>query len=272
MYNRGMNNFTFLDRDTIAATVPSALATTHDGLRSDRYRFVPTVEVIDSMEANGWGVVKIRAPKARMVRSQSFGLHQVEFQDRNAVAIQDPRSKVTGRGIFPRIHIINSHNGASRFEVLAGMYALVCSNGLMISTGSVGEFSVRHNAAFSVEEAHRVIAQFRSRMDAMHETVERWNAVQLTPEQANEFAIAAARIRWNKPEDIMPEPSQLLLLNRPEDAGNSLWATFNTVQENLMDGGFKRNRRQVRKMTHIRESNRINMELWDLAVQTAAQV
>jgi hypothetical protein len=28
----------------------------------------------------------------------------------------------------------------------------------------------------------------------------------------------------------------------------------------------------VRKMTHIRESNRINMELWDLAVQTAAQV
>jgi hypothetical protein len=39
-----------------------------------------------------------------------------------------------------------------------------------------------------------------------------------------------------------------------------------------MDGGFKRNRRQVRKMTHIRESNRINMELWDLAVQTAAQV
>ena len=169
MYTRGMNTFTFLDRDTIAATVPSALATTHDGLRSDRYRFVPTVEVIESMEANGWGVVKIRAPKARMQRSQAFGLHQVEFQDRNAVAIEDPRSRVQGRGIFPRIHIINSHNGASRFEVLAGMYAMVCSNGLMISTGSVGEFSVRHNAAFSVEEAHRVIAQFRSRMDAMRE-------------------------------------------------------------------------------------------------------
>jgi len=46
-------NTTFLTRDDVAAVTPSAIATSHDGRRSDRYRFVPTVEIIDSMEANG---------------------------------------------------------------------------------------------------------------------------------------------------------------------------------------------------------------------------
>jgi hypothetical protein len=260
-------NTTFLTRDDVAAVTPSAIATSHDGRRSDRYRFVPTVEIIDSMEANGWGVARIRAPKSRTSLSREFGLHQLEFQDRNAVGIADPRQQ--GNPIFPRIHIINSHNGTSRFEVLAGLYAMVCSNGLMVSAGSVGEFSVRHNASFNAEEAHRIIGEFRERMGTLAEAVDKWSSVQLDREQATQFAIAAARIRWNKSDDAMPEPIALLQANRIVDAGDDLWRTFNRVQENLIGGGFKRSRRVARKVSQLRESNRINSELWDLASQTA---
>jgi hypothetical protein len=258
----------FFTRDDVAGIVPSAVSSTHDGLRSDRYRFVPTVDIIESMEANGWGVVAARAPKARKMRSKEFGIHQLEFQDRNTqTAIQDPRQ--AGHPIFPRIHIINSHNGTSRFEVLAGLYAMVCANGLMVSAGSVGEFSVRHNASFSAEEAHRIIGEFRQRMGTMAEAVEGWSRIRLEPEQRTQFATAAARIRWNNPEEPMPEPSSLLQAARIADMGADLWTTFNVVQENLIGGGFKRSRRVARKVTQLRESNRINSELWDLASQTA---
>lgn len=264
----------FLTRHDISNAVPSALADAHDGRRSNRYTFVPTTEIVDSMEANGWGVVRARGPKSRTELSRGFGLHQLEFQDRNAVAFQDPRARgrATGAPIFPRIHIINSHNGTSRFEVLAGLYAMVCSNGLMVSAGSVGEFSVRHNSSFDAEEAHRIIGEFRSRMGKLNDAIECWASINLSTEQQRAFATAAARIRWNKPDDIMPDADTLLQRNREEDGAPNLWTVFNVVQENLIGGGFKRSRRVARPISQLRESNRINAELWDLAETTACQL
>lgn len=261
----------FLTRHDLTNQLPSALAESHDGRRSNRYTFVPTTEIVDSMEANGWGVVRARGPKSRTELSRGFGLHQLEFQDRNAVAFVDPRSHglATSKPIFPRIHIINSHNGTSRFEVLAGLYAMVCSNGLMVSAGSIGEFSVRHNSSFNAEEAHRIIGQFRERMASLSESIDVWGRINMDSEQQRAFATAAARIRWNKPDDIMPDADTLLQRRRTEDNGSNLWTVFNVVQENVIGGGFKRSRRVARPISQLRESNRINAELWDLAQNTA---
>lgn len=261
------NTCQFLTRHDLTNQLPSALAESHDGRRSNRYTFVPTTEIVDSMEANGWGVVRARGPKSRTELSRGFGLHQLEFQDRNAVAFSDPR--VSSKAIFPRIHIINSHNGTSRFEVLAGLYAMVCANGLMVSAGSVGEFSVRHNSSFNAEEAHRIIGQFRERMASLSESIEVWGRINMDSEQQRAFATAAARIRWNKPDDIMPDADTLLQRRRTEDNGSNLWTVFNVVQENVIGGGFKRSRRVARPISQLRESNRINAELWDLAQNTA---
>lgn len=268
------NTCQFLTRHDLINQLPSALAESHDGRRSNRYTFVPTTEIVDSMEANGWGVVRARGPKSRTELSRGFGLHQLEFQDRNAVAFVDPRSHglATSKPIFPRIHIINSHNGTSRFEVLAGLYAMVCSNGLMVSAGSVGEFSVRHNSSFDAEEAHRIIGEFRSRMGKLNEAIEVWAGIDLSTEQQRNFATSAARIRWNKPDDILPDATMLLQRNRTEDNGSNLWTVFNVVQENLIGGGFKRSRRIARPISQLRESNRINAELWDLAETTSLQL
>jgi hypothetical protein len=259
----------FLTRHDLSNIVPSALANEHDGRRSNRYTFVPTTDIVDSMEANGWGVVRARGPKSRTELSRGFGLHQLEFQSRDAVAIADPRMNGIGaKPIFPRIHIINSHNGTSRFEVLAGLYALVCSNGLMVSTSSVGEFSVRHNNGFNADEAHRIIGEFRDRMVGLGKAIDLWGKVELDRDQQRTFAAQAARIRWNKPDDIMPDADTLLFRHRPEDNGSNLWTVFNVVQENVIGGGFKRSRRVARPVSQIRESNRINSELWALAENT----
>ena len=262
------NNCQFLSRHDLSQMIPSAVAESHDGRRSNRYKFVPTLDIIKSMEVNGWGVAKARGPKSRTELSRDFGFHQLEFQDHAQRAFVDPRNP-HAQPIFPRIHILNSHNGTSKFEILAGLYAMVCSNGLMVSAGSVGEFSVRHNASFNAEEAHRIIGEFRARMGGIGETIEKWAGIKLDAGQASEFATQAARIRWNKADDIIPDPSTLLAAHRQEDAGSDLWTRFNVVQENLIGGGFKRSRRVARPVSQIRESNRINSELWDLALAYA---
>ena len=257
-------NKPFLTTEDVQRISPSALAASHDGRRSDRYSFVPTIDIINSMEANGWGIVEAKGPKTRTELSRGFGLHQLTFQEHNATAIADPRAP-SEKPIFPRIHIINSHNGTTKFEIFAGLYALVCSNGLVISKSTVGEFSVRHNNGFSKDDAFEAISQFRNRLSDVASTIDGWRATNLQSEQANAFAAQAARIRWNKPSDVIPEPEILLSPRRTEDAGSDLWSRFNVVQENLIGGGFKRSRREARPLSHIKESNRVNSELWDLA-------
>lgn len=234
------------------------MASARNGIHS-----FPTRSIIEAMDAKGWGVVEAKVPKARVQRSRDFGIHQLVFQARIQTAIQDPRQGL----IYPRLHIINSHNGTSPISVFAGLYALICTNGLIVSHGSVGEFRQRH-AKFSIEDAHAHIAQLTDSMDGMSEKVNAWGQLDLTSEQRNTFATKAARIRWNKPEDSIPETESILQPQRMADEGTNLWTTFNVVQENLLRGGYSRNKRKTRTVNNIRENLRINQNLWALAEAT----
>jgi hypothetical protein len=44
----------------------------------------------------------------------------------------------------PEVVVINSHDGACAFRLIAGLYRLVCSNGLMVSDGEIASIAVRH--------------------------------------------------------------------------------------------------------------------------------
>lgn len=262
----------FLTRDQVAATVPSALAETHDGMRSDRYSFVRTLDIVEAMEANGWGVVKATCPKARKERSRDFGIHRLEFQSKDQTfSLGDPRSNSSNGRLFPRIHVLNSHNGTSRFTIHAGFYAIICSNGLVISYGSVGAINVRHNQGFSQFDAMQAISQFQADIPKLTDGIQNWNKLQLNEQQRTEFATKAARIRWNKPDDILPDVASILNPRRAEDTQSDLWTVFNRAQENIIQGGFSRNQRKARPVSQIREDLRINQELWALAEASFAE-
>jgi len=62
---------------------------------------------------------------------------------------------------------------------------------------------------------------------------------------------------------------------RPEDFGNDLWRTFNTVQSNLMGGGLVRRTAsgrltRTRPIRAIQRDLELNSALWDLAIARAA--
>jgi len=72
----------------------------------------------------------------------------------------------------------------------------------------------------------------------------------------------------NPPQTITT--TQLLAPRRLEDSGNTLWKTFNRVQENLTKGGLKYKtqngrRNKTRAITSINRDIQLNKALWTLA-------
>ena len=83
-----------------------------------------------------------------------------------------------------------------------------------------------------------------------------------------------SRLAERLPQSGLP-PSKLLTVFRPEDDGNDVWRTMNTVQANLLNGGLLRRSPsgrllRMRGIHAVRDNVRLNCGLWDLATQALA--
>jgi hypothetical protein len=94
----------------------------------------------------------------------------------------------------------------------------------------------------------------------------------LNDQERRDFAATALQVRYPNAEQHVPVlPDQLLSARRHADFGNSLWLTYNVVQENLVAGGLQgrsasgRSSR-TRAIRAIREDVRINVGLWNHAM------
>lgn len=88
---------------------------------------------------------------------------------------------------------------------------------------------------------------------------------------AGAFAAKAAQLRFG---DNLKEinTDQLLFVERQEDAGMSMWAILNRVEEKLVRGGFnyqneKGKTRKARAIKNFTQNIEFNSSLWELANQ-----
>ena len=140
------------------------------------------------------------------------------------------------------IILINSHDGASSYQMLAGMFRFVCCNGLVVGE-VVDDIRIPHKGNIQgevIEGAFRVLDEF----EAVNEHTEAMKALQLAArgdrlrDRRPGAALRRARRggnRGHKPAPVTAE--QLIEARRPEDIGHSLWTTFQRVQENVIRGG-----------------------------------
>ncbi len=117
----------------LRTTVPALFQTEKLSKLSDRYTVVPTIDVVEKFIDNGWQV-----SSAKQVGKTAFAKHQVRL--RNAELPQ------VGDSLLEAV-ITNSHNGTSTLQVGAGLFRLVCSNGLTVPVSTL-EFAVLY-AAFA---------------------------------------------------------------------------------------------------------------------------
>lgn len=234
----------------------SVTATRAATTTSARYGFIPTSDVIAQLAHAGFIPVRVQQARVRLESRQGFQKHVLRFRHRDHAA-------QVGDSI-PEIVIVNSHDGSSAYKVMAGVYRLVCANGLIVGS-SFAEVSVRHtkNAADEIIDASFKVV---NALPAIQDGIQIMRDTRLEDGERQAFAVAALTLRY--PDAAPIRPAQLLAPRRSADHDSTLWTTLNVLQESLLKGGQRRQdatRRRTRKITGVSEDVRINRALWTLA-------
>jgi hypothetical protein len=246
----------------LTQSVPAAFAQTPDVNRTSRhYQFISTARVIDALLEAGFEPT--RAQQTRSHSSPNHARHMIRFSYvKNELSLLDA---------IPELILINSHDATSAYTLRAGLFRPICTNGLCSQIGDFGLLHVPHrgNVIHNVVEGALLIARGFSDITRL---VEHMAARTLSDRERRDFADAALHVRYPHAEQHVPVlPDQLLSARRNADFGNSLWLTYNVVQENLVAGGLhgrsaSGRSRRTRAIRAIREDIRINVGLWNHAM------
>ena len=266
-YSRSANQSSFrsdspLSNETIARYAPSVLATEAHHTRGDRYTFIPTINVIDGLRANGFEPYEVRQTRVRNADRREHTKHMVRLRHPDAISTTSE---------VPELILLNSHDGTSSYQLLSGFFRFVCSNGL-IAGDVTNDIRIRHSGNVVddvIEGSYQVIEN----VNALAERIDTYKSIQLTNEEQYLLADAAAQYRWGDNHGLT-NIRQINGLNRWEDQGDSLWLTFNRIQENMIKGGMtgrsKTGRRtRTREVGGVSENVKLNRALWTLADEFA---
>jgi hypothetical protein len=264
MYRSSLRARAPLTVDQVSRLAPSAFAEAPQTDKvSGRYEFIPTTRVLDVLTKEGWFPVMATQSRSQTQEGRDFVKHMISFQNASVAKVGDA---------VPELILTNSHNGSSAFNIMAGLYRLVCSNGLVVCDANFGAVSIRHvgfEPSQVLEASYKVITE----VPRLAESVERMRSVSL--DQGERLALASAALQVKYDADKAPlTPEQLLLTRRSEDRDGTLWSTFNSIQENLVKGGLRYRsvnergqvrRNSTREVKSVNENLRINKALWTLA-------
>lgn len=254
---------THLTLPALRAQAPAVFATTGHASRSPRYRFINTARIVSALHDVGLVPVAARQARSRRPDGALYARHLIRFRPvRDSIEIGDTVAELA---------LLNSHDGASHYQLHASLYRAVCSNGLIVRSGDFGFVSIPHRGSVVddvVMGAQAIVARFA-------EVAPRVAAMQtreLAPQERREFAEGALRIRYLARGTPAIDPSALLAARRTDDVGNDLWRVFNRVQEATLRGGLEyrsATQRIVRSraIRSIRDDIRINTALWTAALE-----
>lgn len=259
-----------LTNDQLQKYAPSIFATTPWHAMSDRYAFIPTIEIVEKMRSEGFLPVAAQQSRCRIPGKSDFTKHMIRFRDFRAGAAPAIRELGT---VYPELVLTNAHDGASSYKLDAGLFRLVCTNGMVVSSGNLSQINVRHsgNPGDVISISHEIIEEFPKVLS----TVNEWGQKLLPAPARDAFASAALVLKYGDEEPAPITPEVLLQPRRGEDREPTLWNTFNVVQEKLIGGGDRyrrvnpetgRSRRgRTRAVSGIAENTRLNKALWMLA-------
>src|SRR5262249_15410985 len=130
-----------------------------------------------------------------------------------------------------------SHAGSAAFELSMALFEKVCSNGLIVSRGEVGQIRVTHRGYVDalMEDALRQIA---GEIEPTLTLTDNFKRLQLTDGERAAYANAAIELRWNG-EEFAVDPMSFLHTNRAAERDPNLWNTYNIAQEKIIRGGVQ---------------------------------
>ena len=267
MFSYDSSKNEFLTKDAIREIAPSVFTEKADSSSTSKhYVHIPTEKVIDDMASLGWGVVDAKQVKSR--KNQGYQKHMVVFGNDNLVV--DGKD---GDTVMPRILMTNSHDGKNSFQFQAGLYRLVCSNGLVIADAEFANMKIRH-MGYDLAELKTVINEIVEKLPLTVECMNKLKAKELSEQEQIEFAKEALATRLSERELSNVTSDQILDLLEPtrdEDKGDDMWNVFNVIQEKIIHGMFETygvngKVRKARKIKNFRQDTQVNQKLYQLAL------
>jgi len=260
----------FMSKEDINNVAPSVFTSIPSSEVSDKYTHIPTERVINDMESLGWGVVEAKEVKARKKNTMGFQKHLLVFRNDDIVI-----NGADGDTVFPQILLTNSHDGKNAFTFTAGLFRLICENGLVIADETFEDVKMRH-MGYTFEDLQEMIKVMVEKLPLTVESMNKMKDIELEGEKVLELAKSLLDIRVKGSDNTVSDEAigEVLESQRNEDRGNGLWEVFNRVQENIINGNFYYNtksgkQRQARIIKNFKQDIDLNRNMFAKALEFA---
>ena len=263
-----MKTQSFITKDDIRRAAPVAFAEKPTRDVSSQYVFANTETVVDDLAKFGWLPTSASQRTGRKGVESKFSPHMIKFANPDIVVEGEDGLS------WPEIILKNRHDGLGSFQFMAGMFRLVCSNGLVIATANFGSVKIAHKG-YSFNELREIVGKRVESLPQVIGTMNQMKERELTGAEKHRLALDAVLLRSGiKPtskdaEGFKPEAGlikSILTPVRKQDNSNDLWSVFNTVQEKAVKGGFQLNGRRTKGITSFEKDLQLNQALFDRAL------
>ncbi len=261
-----------LTTERIRQLAPAVFSNTKREGLSDRYAPLHTSDLLPVLADYGYQPVQAAQKRSRTANPE-HSMHMLAFaKDGDA----------GDGGLRGEIVLYNSHDGTGAVKVFAGAFRFICSNGIVAGDGFQSRTYHNRSAMSSFEE---ILRNTIEGMPRMMEQIDRLRQVTLTQGDALSFAKQAVLTRWDQYDGVAKRgvyaldttAADVLKVQRIGDEGIDAWSVFNRIQEGVIRGNamiksivdVENNPngvlRKARPVSSIKEHQRINTALWDLA-------
>lgn len=257
----------------------SVMQTNANDSVTDRYSFIPTTRVLDVFKSHGWMPSKIKEASTRIEENKGFQKHMIRL--RQAIG------NVNVGDIFPEIVLTNSHCGSASFQVMAGLFRLVCLNGLTVADSTFETHRIKH-IGYTDQKVIDAVCSVVDTTPKILNKVEEFKSIELSKEEKQIFSESILDVVfeedvWEKGKtpgttaDKHNTASFLMLPRRSEDTKDDLWTMYNVVQEKVIKQGvtlISENPRyrvgnKTRAVKSIDRDVKLNKALWALTEKMA---
>jgi len=231
---------------------------------SDKYYFIPTINVIDEIKANNWYPVSVSEASVRDMGKNGYQQHLVRF--RHFDDLLHPQDNAVELLLF------NSHDRTKSFSISAGIYRFVCSNGLVIADSVFESYKIKHlgDRENDVTTAVKSITDIKPKL---MQKVQHLESIELTQLEQESFARSSIPLRFDKHLEV--EAKDLLVPHRDADTKDDLYTVLNVIQENLLRGNISGTNKDTgrrftsKEIKSISKDVEVNQGLWDIAERIA---
>ncbi len=254
-----------LSNDELKDKAPSLFTQQPHSEVSDKYHFIPTIDVVEQIREYGWYPVSVDEAKVRDEDKNGYQQHCLRFQHFEDL--------LTPNGNVVELLLFNSHDRSKAFSISVGIYRYVCSNGLVISESVFDSYKIKHLGDKS-NDLQNAISRVTEAKTGLLRKVSKFECINLSQDEKESFVKSAIPLRFDEHLEL-DNKNDLLIPLREEDKKDDLYTTLNILQENLLSSKIRGYNKETgrkftsKKINSIQKDVDINKGLWDIAERIA---